>query len=214
MIRKLLLLITMVVLSLSASAQFLEYQLGLKAAVGMDWMDTYCDNFKEKEDNGLCYKFGLTGTYFFKESYGITSGFNIVRGGFSNKYKYGEQDLTYSFRNSYVQVPILLRMRTGVFAKKLRVFSEIGYGLDIMVKCRDSYYFSSAEVEDFKSPKYRAISNSFILHIGLEIEVMNTSSLLVMIGYDDFFTSIIRPDSFFGNSLTMNNLCLEIGFLF
>ena len=75
--RKLLFFITMLLLSIGASAQFLEYQLGMKASVGMDWMDTYCDNFKEKNKNGVCYKFGLTGTYYFKESYGITSGFNI-----------------------------------------------------------------------------------------------------------------------------------------
>ena len=108
-------------------------------------------------------------------------------------------------------------MRTGTFSQRLRFFSEIGYGLDIMVKCRDSYGgWDDAEVDGSKLPKYRALSNSFILHVGLEIEVMNTSTLLVMISYDDFFTNIIKikRNDYFGNSLTMNNLCLEIGFLF
>ena len=212
--RKLLFFITMLLLSIGASAQFLEYQLGMKASVGMDWMDTYCDNFKEKNKNGVCYKFGLTGTYYFKESYGITSGFNIVRSSFSNVYNFEDQQLTYNFNNSYLQIPVLLKMRTGTFSQRLRFFSEIGYGLDIMVKCRDSYGWVAAGVDGFELPKYRALSNSFILHVGLEIEVMNTSTLLVMISYDDFFTNIIKRNEYFGNSLTMNNLCLEIGFLF
>ena len=43
---------------------------------------------------------------------------------------------------------------------------------------------------------------------------MIMSTFLVMIRYDDRLTNIIKRNEYFGNSVTMNNLCLEIGFLF
>jgi len=207
--RKIYLLLFALVISFGASAQYLEYQLGLKGSLGMDWIGKIEDEVTSK-DKGFCYKFGLTGIYYFKESYGIISGFNIIGGKFAYKIKATDEDglsteTKNNFQNTYVQIPVLLKMRTDAFANKFRVFGEVGYGFDILV---DGIY----KIDDKKAQSpYRDVCSSFILHLGFEIDVLNRSTLQFAIAYDNIFTNMLKSDY---NKLTMNNLGLEIGFLF
>lgn len=178
-------------ISFVATAQRFEYQFGLKGGLGVDFLSANEDI--TNKDNGFCYKFGLTGIYYFGENYGITSGFNIIG-----------HDLSYykpekvSLSNTYFQIPVLLKMRTDAFASRFRIFGEIGYGLDLLVKENDEH-------------NYRDVCSSFIVHLGLEVEVLNRSALQFMVAYDNVFSSMLSDGN---NKLTMNNLCLEIGFLF
>jgi len=197
--------------SFVVSAQRFEYQLGLKGGLGVDWIGKVEEDVLNK-DNGLCYKFGFTGVYYFKENYGITSGFNIIGNKAGYKYKLTddseavpqEKEFKVDYKNTYCQIPILLKMRTDAFASKYRVLGEIGYGLDILV---DGEY----KLDGAKQPnRYRDVCSSFIVHLGLEVEVLKRSTLQFIIAYDNIFTNMSSSD----NRLTMNNLCLEIGFLF
>ena len=189
--RKFYFLLFAMMISFVATAQRFEYQFGLKGGLGVDFLSANEDI--TNKDNGFCYKFGLTGIYYFGENYGITSGFNIIG-----------HDLSYykpekvSLSNTYFQIPVLLKMRTDAFASKFRIFGEIGYGLDLLVKENDEH-------------NYRDVCSSFIVHLGLEVEVLNRSALQFMVAYDNVFSSMLSDGN---NKLTMNNLCLEIGFLF
>lgn len=189
--RKFYFLLFAMMISFVATAQRFEYQFGLKGGLGVDFLSANEDI--TNKDNGFCYKFGLTGIYYFGENYGITSGFNIIG-----------HDLSYykpekvSLSNTYFQIPVLLKMRTDAFASKFRIFGEIGYGLDLLVKENDEH-------------NYRDVCSSFIMHLGLEVEVLNRSALQFMVAYDNVFSSMLSDGN---NKLTMNNLCLEIGFLF
>ncbi|MBQ6083864.1 MAG: outer membrane beta-barrel protein [Bacteroidales bacterium] len=189
--RKFYFLLFAMMISFVATAQRFEYQFGLKGGLGVDFLSANEDI--TNKDNGFCYKFGLTGIYYFGENYGITSGFNIIG-----------HDLSYykpekvSLSNTYFQIPVLLKMRTDAFASKFRIFGEIGYGLDLLVKENDEH-------------NYRDVCSSFIMHLGLEVEVLNRSALQFMVAYDNVFSSMLSDGN---NKLTMNNLCFEIGFLF
>ena len=189
--KKFYFLLLAMMISFVATAQRFEYQFGLKGGLGVDFLSANEDI--TNKDNGFCYKFGLTGIYYFGENYGITSGFNIIG-----------HDLSYykpekvSLSNTYFQIPVLLKMRTDAFASKFRIFGEIGYGLDLLVKENDEH-------------NYRDVCSSFIMHLGLEVEVLNRSALQFMVAYDNVFSSMLSDGN---NKLTMNNLCLEIGFLF
>lgn len=206
--KKIYFLLFVMMISFGVSAQHFEYQLGMKGGLGIDWIGKIDDEAVGK-DNGFCYKFGMTGVYYFKESYGITSGFNIIGGNFAYNNNVvddsGEKKMEYSFVNTYVQIPVLLKMRTDTFAKKYRIFGEIGYGFDIFVdgECK-------INGEKAKSP-YRDVCSSFILHIGFEMDVLNRSTLQFAIAYDDIFSNMQKLGY---NKLTMNSLCLEVGFLF
>ncbi|MBR4137199.1 MAG: outer membrane beta-barrel protein [Bacteroidales bacterium] len=192
-----------------ASAQRFEYQLGLKGGIGAAFMSANDKNIVSK-DNGYTYKFGLTGIYYFKENYGIVSGFNIMGSDISYRYEVAtvnvkaDNIINRSLHNTYLQIPFLLKMRTDAFADKYRVFGEVGYGLDLFVSEQDKGEY------DFHHG-YRDICSSFILHFGFEMNVLNRSTLLFLVGYDSFFTSMMSMKH---DKITMSNLCFEIGFLF
>ena len=209
--KKFYILLLAMVVSFAATAQRFEYQLGLKGGLGMGWVGNVKDDITQK-DKGLCYKYGLTAIYYFGESYGITSGFNIIGNNVSYKYKLIdeseesplEQEFKLEYKNTYCQVPLLLKMRTDAFASRLRVFGEIGYGLNILVDGIHKLNDTKQEIT------YRDVCSSFIVHIGLDVEVLNHSTLQFIVSYDDFFSNMLAPD----NKLTLSNLCFELGFLF
>lgn len=191
--------------SMVASAQYYEYQLGLKGGVGMDFIGINNDNV-ESTSNGFCYKFGLTGIRYFAESYGISTGFTIIGSDMSYKLKIrdennAEKTVDRNLHNTYVQVPLMLKMRTDKFGS-CRIFGEIGYGFNIFVSENDKYDFHH---------NYRDVCSSFLLHLGLDVEVLHRSTLQFMLGYDNFFSSLMTMKS---DKITMSNLCFEIGFLF
>ena len=197
-------LLCLMIISLAATAQRFEYQLGLKGGLGFDWASSISDDVISK-DNGFCYKYGFTGIYYFGENYGITSGFNIFGTKFS--YKYEKELLTKEalHNTTYCQIPILLKMRTDAFADRFRILGEIGYGFDILVN-------GEYKVDGVKQDNpYRDVCSSFIVHLGFEMEVMSRSALQFIVAYDTFFSSIQTMKN---DKLTMGTLCFELGFLF
>ncbi len=198
-------LLFMLAFTFAASAQRFEYQLGLKGGVGAAYLGSNDDNIVNK-DNGITYKFGLTGTYYFKESYGFTSGFNILGSDISYKYKVNDLNTPEvqkrNLKNTYLQIPLLLKMRTDNFANRYHIFGEIGYGVNIFVDSQDKNEYHH---------DYRDVCSSFIVHFGFDMVVLNRSTLVFLIGYDNFFTSMMTMKS---EKMTMSNLCFEVAFLF
>ena len=200
--KKFYILLLAMVVSFAANAQRFEYQLGLKGGLGASFLSTNADNVTGK-DPGLCYKFGFTGIKYFGENYGFTTGFNII--GSNMSYRVTDTLNVETKRvvsNTYLQIPILLKMKTETFADKFSVFGEIGYGLNI--------HASDNEKGDVRH-NYRNVCSSFILHLGMEMEVMTHSTLQVMLAYDNTFSTMMKMSS---DKYTMSNLCLEVGFLF
>lgn len=200
------LLLFAILFSFVASAQRFEYQFGLKGGVGIGFLGANEDVVVSK-DNGLSYKFGLTGIYYFGENYGLSSGFNIIGNNLSYKAKVVDEAgveviMPGNLKNTYCQIPILLKMRTDPFAKKFRIFGEIGYGLNIFAGEHDK--------EEIRH-HYRDVCSSFVVHLGVEMEVLNRSSLQFMIGYDNFFSTMMSKGN---DKMTMSDLCFEMGFLF
>ena len=192
--------------SVVGSAQRFEYQLGLKAGVGMSFMGSI-DSHVVSKDNGFNYKFGFTGVYYFGENYGFSSGFNVLGNKISYKYKVVDELNVETIEdrninNTYLQIPLLLKMRTDQIADQFRIFGEIGYGFNILASKRDK--------GEYIHP-YRDVCSSLIVHLGVEMEVLNRSTLQFMVAYDDFFSNMMSKDN---NKVTMRDLCFEIGFLF
>lgn len=200
MVKKFYFLLFAMLLSLTTFAQRFEYQLGLKGALGIDW-GVYDNDDVSSKEIGLCYKYGLTGVYYFGESYGITSGFNIIGSNFSFKVS----DIESKYKTTYCQIPVLLKMRTDNFAEKFRLMGEIGYGFDILVN--GEYKL----IDEKQASPYRDVCSSFIVHLGLEMEVLNRSVLQFIVGYDTVFSSMMTMKN---DNIKMSNLCFELGFLF
>lgn len=204
--KKFYFLLFVMLFSLAASAQRFEYQLGLKGGLGLSYLATSDDNVVDRE-RGFNYKFGFTGIYYFGDNYGFSSGFNVLGNNLSYKYKYVDEfDVEYTedrnLDNTYLQIPFLLKMRTDPLGDRVRIFGEIGYGLNILAAVHDK-----GEIDH----PYRDVCSSLIVHLGVEIEVLNRSSLQFMAAYDDFFSNMLSKGN---NKMTMRDLCFEIGFLF
>lgn len=200
------LLLFVMLISMAGYAQRFEYQLGLKAGLGVGFLGTSDNNIVSK-DTGFSYSFGLTGVYYFGENYGFSSGFNIIGNNISYKYKVVDDSevetiANRNINNTYLQIPIMLKMRTDPIAERFRIFGEIGYGFNILASKRDK--------GDYIHP-YRDVCSSLIVHLGMEMEVLNRSTLQFMVAYDDFFSNLVSQGN---NKLTMRDLCFEIGFLF
>ena len=195
-----------VLFSLVASAQRYEYQLGLKGGLGVGFLGSSDKNIVSK-DTGFSYQFGFTGIYYFGENYGFSSGFNVVGNKISYKYKVVDEfDVETiedrNLNNTYLQIPLMLKMRTDAIADRFRIFGEIGYGFNILASKHDK--------GDYIHP-YRDVCSSLIVHLGMEMEVLNHSTLQFMVAYDDFFSNLMSKDN---SKLTMRDLRFEIGFLF
>ena len=216
--KKFYILLFAMMVAFAANAQRFEYQMGLKAGLGVSFLSTNNDNVTSKS-NGLCYKFGFTGIYNFGENYGFTTGFTLLGNSMSYKINVPKVDengeviydsngnIVYKEVESYVkptylQIPLLLKMRTETFAEKFRAFGEIGYGLNILAKKNDKGEYKNS---------YRDVCSSFIVHLGVEMAVMSRSTLQVMLAYDNNFSSMMSLSS---DKFTTSNLCLEVGFLF
>ena len=200
------LLLFVMLFSIAALAQRYEYQLGLKAGIGIGFLGSSDKNIVSK-DNGFTYAFGLTGIYYFGENYGFSSGFNVISNKISYKYKVVDEFAVETIEdrnlyNTYLQIPLMLKMRTDPIADRFRIIGEIGYGLNILASTRDK--------GDYIHP-YRDVCSSLIVHLGMEMEVLNHSTLQFIVAYDDFFSNLMSKDN---NKLTMRDLCFEIGFLF
>ena len=120
--------------------------------------------------------------------------------------KYYKRDV----KPTYIQIPILLKMRTDTFGGIFRAFGEIGYGFNVLVKKNDKGDENVWQVYEHKN-KYRDVCSSFIVHLGMEMSVMDRSTLQVMLAYDNDFSSMM-PIGY--DKFTWNNFCLEVGFLF
>lgn len=207
--KKFYFLLFVMTLSFVASAQRFEYQLGLKGGLGADWIRSIQNDYSEK-DNGLCYKFGMTGIYNFGENYGFSSGFTVIGTSFSYKNKAVDElekeiDLKHSFSATYCQIPLLLKMRTDAFAGGLRFLGEIGYGFNILV---DGQY----KLNGVKTTcPMRDVCSSLLVHLGFEMEVLNRSVLQFIVAYDNIFSSMMTMST---DKLATSNLCFELGFLF
>lgn len=220
--KKFYILLLAMVVSFAATAQRFEYQLGLKAGLGVSYLTTNSSAVSDKS-SGLCYKFGFTGIYNFGENYGVTTGFNLMGNNLSYKVKVTEvainddgEEYTITkyykrdVKPTYIQIPILLKMRTDTFGGIFRAFGEIGYGFNVLVKKNDKGDENVWQVYEHKN-KYRDVCSSFIVHLGMEMSVMDRSTLQVMLAYDNDFSSMM-PIGY--DKFTWNNFCLEVGFLF
>lgn len=220
--KKFYILLLAMVVSFAASAQRFEYQLGLKAGLGVSYLTTNSSAVSDKS-SGLSYKFGFTGIYNFGENYGVTTGFNLMGNNLSYKIKVTEvainedgEEYTITkyykrdVKPTYIQIPILLKMRTDTFGGIFRAFGEIGYGFNVLVKKNDKGDENVWQVYEHKN-KYRDVCSSFIVHLGMEMSVMDRSTLQVMLAYDNDFSSMM-PIGY--DKFTWNNFCLEVGFLF
>ena len=200
------LIILTITLSINGFAQYKPFQFGLNVSPSVNMTNTKWEGIIETE-NYVSFNWGFIGNFYFVENYGFSTGFNIMnqKGGYDYL---GANDTVMApqhckIKNQYLEIPLSLTMRTEKF-NDFRIFSDIGYGLGI---CLDS------DGSLFKD-ELRKIRHGLILKLGVEYNVYKSSCVTVAVKYNDNFANIYKKHNSLKHNITLNSLCLEIGFIF
>lgn len=216
--KKILLTIVLVItLTVSASAQFKPFQFGLKIEPGVTFPILDSDDIYSGKTK-FSFNWGFVGNFYFVENYGFSTGFNIRYINSEYGYDYTPHDsiqvgeYNRVIKNQYLEIPISLVMRTESI-NNLRIFGNIGYGLGFRLDSSKIDYDSSDNEVDILDDSFNKIRHAFIIKLGVEYSVYKSSCLTAAIVYNNNFVNIYdrRYDE---HNVMLNNICLEIGFMF
>lgn len=215
--KKILFTIAIVIaMTVNVSAQFKPFQFGLKVEPGVTFPklnseDIYSGN------NKMSFNWGFIGNFYFVENYGLSTGFNIRYVNSEYSYSYSPHDTIRAneynrvIKNQYLEIPISLIMRTEAI-NNLRIFGDIGYGLGFCLNSSKRDYDALDDEVNILDDNFNKIRHALIIKLGVEYNVYKSSCLTAAIVYNNNFVNIFDKHS--GHNVMLNNLCLEIGFIF
>ncbi len=217
-----------------------QLKIGLRAAPQLTWSSP--DN-KNTSTNGtrVNFGYGLTIDKYFSENYAIGTEFTLLYFGTNlsldqNKFTSvthkgvmipATEDLSYNYRMQYIQIPLLLKMRTKEIGY-LRYYAEFGAAAAFLTRAKadvEMGAFSVTEVNINEPDEEDQFSidptgyqdgvssfrGSVIIGGGLMYNSFSESYLTVGIRYDRSFTSFTEDDRW---KTGLNGLALNVGFLF
>lgn len=200
------------ILSISVSAQYKPFQFGLNIAPGVNITKINCDNVNSG-DPKLSFNWGFTGNFYFVENYGFSTGFNVrnIRG----CYDFTDSisgNINRSIENQYLEIPLGLMMRTEKIGKA-RIFGNIGYGLGICLNSNQNNYDINNTTVEFPD-EFSNVRHALIIKLGIEYNIYKSSCITAAFVFNNNFANIYKKDNSLEHNIMLNNLCLEIGFMF
>lgn len=235
---KFILLFTNLLLFLSQShaTEIEGLKIGLKVAPQLTWGVT--DN-KNTSTSGtrINVGYGLMIDYYFTNNYALSTEICINSYGVNHVIKKDRYDhvslagvdypntgdVTMDYRLQYIQVPMLIRLRTAETNLKA-YYAEFGFGLGVLTRARADVSFQNQTLtsvkvvdpdqsDDYKihynsgtasSPFYEAyndnalgVRSSLIIGGGLHFTMSGNSILVAGIRYDNAFSSFTEDDKWF-----------------
>ncbi len=209
--KKTLLTIAFVIaLAINASAQFKPFQFGLKVEPGIGWSKLNSDHLFEGKTK-MNFNWGFVGNFYFVENYGLSTGFNVKF--MNNEYRFSDSahgDITRIIKNQYFEIPIGLTMRTEKIGN-MRVLGNVSYGLGFLLNTNEKNFDSSSN-ELTMITDYNKARHALIVKLGVEYYIHKSSCLVAALVFNNNFANIYEAN--YQQNVLLNNLCLEIGFMF
>ena len=205
-------LFVVILMTINASAQYKAFQFGLNISPSVNITKPNSDNLIQGK-NQLSYSWGFNGNFYFVENYGFSTGFNVRN--ISGNYIYNHNtlgDISCSITNQYLEIPLSLIMRTERIGE-MRVVGNIGYGLGVCLNNSQQHLYGEEEVLDVEIP-FTKIRNALIIRLGIEYNVYKSSCLTAAVVFNNNFSNIYKNSNTLEHNVMLNNLCLEIGFMF
>lgn len=210
--KKILLTISIIIaLTISASAQFKPFQFGLKIEPGLSWSKLNSDHLVNGKTK-LSFNWGFVGNIYIVENYGLSTGFNVRF--MNNEYSFGENEhqITRTINNQYLEIPVGMTMRTEKMGK-FRILGNVGYGLGFLLSTNEKNFdINGNETIMLKETDYSKLRHALILKLGVEYYVHKSSCIVAALVFNNNFTNIYGTN--YEQNVSLNNLCLEIGFMF
>ena len=212
-------IIFIIALTISVSAQYKPFQFGLKIEPGVSLTKLNSEHLSDNKTKPS-FTWGFVGNFYFVENYGVSTGFNVKF--MSNQYTFENESpnipndnlITRTIKNKYLEIPICLTMRTEKIGK-LRIKSDIGYGLGISLDTKEKNHNSkNEEISMITASSYNQIRHALIVKLGVDYHIYKASYLTTSLVFNNNFTNIYKKNDVLKHNVLLNNLCLEIGFMF
>lgn len=223
------------------ATQAQKLSIGIKFSPQLTWSGT--DN-KNTSSNGnrINLSYGLMADYYFTENYAIgteiclnsygtnlnlkTDKFDEVQFA-GNKIQKNTEVVNYDYRINYLQIPILLKMRTNEIGHT-RYYAEFGFGSGIRTQAKadiksGAFELNNVNVNDPDEEDVYKISptsfdddvalfrGSIIMGAGIQYNFFGSSLLQAGVRYDNGLTSFTTDDRW---TTTLNYISLNLGILF
>lgn len=208
--RKLLLLVTIILSTLSTYAQDQKFHFGLKITPSMAWIKP--DN-KDVDRDGykLGFAYGVQTEFRIQENYAIASGVQVAYRGGKLKFVYVDSlnlpDAVFNYKLQYVEIPIALKMKTNEF-NKIRYYGMFGLSPGFMIRAK----YDTDDEDDIDAKKDINVLNvNMLIGAGLEYTISGSTALTGGIEFNNGFFDVFDDKDAKGVS---NYLGLNIGVLF
>lgn len=204
-------IIAVILLSVSAYAQYKPFQFGLNATPGFNFTKINSDNLNDGL-NVFSFNWGFKSNFYLVENYGFSTGFNILnaKGGYSYTDSNNEL-ISCKIHNQYLEIPLSMVMRTEKMGE-LRIFGSVGYGLGICLSSKQENVNPKNELVEVEGD-FKRLRHGLIIKLGTEYNVYKSSCISLALVYNNNFVNIYKrtPQE---HDIFLNNLCLEVGFMF
>lgn len=227
-----------------------KLHFGAYVAPTVTWMQPNSSKSEDQkyhvDGNGskMGYLWGLMADYYFTENYGISTGFNLNRGGgeiitslihdsgpVANTVKYAN----FNYNLQYLDLPFALKLRSDEFKNGLSVFAQIGLTLKINISKKSryivNYYDENATYQtasgDNEILRGGLSINPILLEMnvggGIEYPITDKLSFYTGIFFNNgFLPDVTNPEnyslgyngSFKDANTRLNNFALRVGIFF
>jgi|JI10StandDraft_1071094.scaffolds.fasta_scaffold45428_4 hypothetical protein len=208
--RKLLLLVTIILSTLSTYAQDQKFHFGLKITPSMAWIKP--DNKDiEREGYKLGFSYGVQTEFRIQENYAIASGVQVAYRGGKLKLVYDDSlnipDAVVNYKLQYVEIPMALKMKTNEF-NKIRYYGMFGLSPGFIIRAK----YDTDDEDDIDAKKDINVFNvNMLIGAGLEYTISGSTALTGGIEFNNGFFDVFDGKDAKGVS---NYLGLNIGVLF
>lgn len=218
-----------------------QVKFGLKVSPHYSWATT---NNKVTKSNGgrVNASYGLMMDWYFSENYAFASEVAMTSFGVNlslpaTKYAgifYNNQtlpnngkDLSYNYKMQYVQIPIMIRMRTKEIGY-MRYYAELGLGLGILSRAKADIEYEGGKIDnmnvnapdaadkfDIMNEKYsdrvQTLRTYMLIGAGIQYNFFGNSLLVAGLRYDNGLNRFTKDERW---STSLNCLALHAGVLF
>ncbi len=189
--------------AIHVQAQHKAVQFGFGGGVNAGWFATGVEQYS---NNGIHFggSWGFVTDVFLMEGLSFTTGFNVVylNGSMSMPYLSDSMpgEVERDFKTKYLEVPLILTMKTKKIKDKVRIYGQVGFGLGFLLSAKAKDSFTTEEGIHSSGTKniYDELAltrESLILGAGVEIPVYGSSYIRTGFRFDNGFVNILKGNN-------------------
>ncbi len=228
---KFLIISALLLCSMSVSAQYRDYAVGLKMGPSWNWMSSGQETTVNNQTL-VSFNYGLVVDKFFAERFAISSGLmvNHVRGNYDFHSKRStldgvmteyEVNVHRNLKATYLCLPVLLKVKlVDLGAVCCYVQGGVDLGFRLNAQAKDAYligvYHQNDEDYSDARKEFKMFHSSFDLGLGTEYKVTNSIKVFGQFVYNRALTNLtsFKYSKDGGCVLLPNYFAFEFGVLF